>query len=94
MEDLGSKNGTLLNGKRIDRPTLFSLSRISAGHLTIEFAGATPAADSSTVVFVEHTESVSSASTTVVQSLDGVLGPQPDDMNKTYVMQGSRRRAP
>jgi len=91
VEDLGSKNGTLLNGKRIDKAAPFkSGDRISAGHLTIEFADAAPAAaDSNTVVFVEHNESVSSASTTVVQSLDGVLGPQPDDMNKTYVMQGS-----
>ncbi len=41
------------------------------------------------MVFVDHGESISSASTTVVASLDAVLGPQTDDLNKTYVMQGS-----
>ena len=90
VEDLGSKNGTLLNGRRIDKAAPFrSGDRISAGHLTIEFANVLPIAESNTVVFVEHGESVSSSSTTVVASLDAVLGPQQDDMNKTYVMQGS-----
>jgi sigma-B regulation protein RsbU (phosphoserine phosphatase) len=89
VEDLGSKNGTLLNGKRIEQRMLFSGGdRISAGHLTIEFADAAPAA-ANTVVFVDHGESFSNASTTVVASLDGVLGPQVEDLNKTYVMQGS-----
>jgi sigma-B regulation protein RsbU (phosphoserine phosphatase) len=88
VEDLGSKNGTLMNGKRVEKRMPFGLSdRISAGHLTIEFADSAPAEH--TVVFVDHGESVSSASTTVVASLDAVLGPQVDDLNKTYVMQGS-----
>ena len=89
MEDLKSKNGTLLNGVKVEKPMRFRMGdRISAGHLTIEFAGG--AEDiSRTVVFVEHGESFSTASTTVVASLDAVLGPQVDDMNKTYVMQGS-----
>src|ERR1017187_7431348 len=79
VEDLGSKNGTLLNGKRIEQRIPFaSGDRVSAGHLTIEFADAAPAA-ANTVVFVEHGESFSSASTTVVASLDGVLGPQIED---------------
>jgi sigma-B regulation protein RsbU (phosphoserine phosphatase) len=89
VEDLGSKNGTLLNGKRVEKRMPFILGdRVSAGHLTIEFADSAPATDH-TVVFVDHGESVSSASTTVVASLDAVLGPQIDDPNKTYVMQGS-----
>ena len=89
VEDLGSKNGTLLNGIRVDKRAGFAPGdRISAGHLTIEFADALRASDH-TVVFVDHGESVSSASTTVVASLDAVLGPQADDINKTYVMQGS-----
>ncbi len=88
VEDLGSKNGTLLNGKRVEKRIEFGPGdRISAGHLTIEFADAMRAEH--TVVFVDHGESVSSASTTVVASLDAVLGPQVDDLNKTYVMQGS-----
>jgi sigma-B regulation protein RsbU (phosphoserine phosphatase) len=88
VEDLGSKNGTLVNGKRIEGATPFGIGdRVSAGHLTIEFSGAP--AISHTVVFVEHGESFSDTSTTVVASLDAVLGPQVEDPNKTYVMQGS-----
>jgi len=89
VEDLGSKNGTLLNGKRIEQRMPFrSGDRISAGHLTIEFPDvARPSAK--TVEFVDHAQSVSNSSTTVVASLDAVLGPQIDDPNKTYVMQGS-----
>ena len=90
VEDLGSKNGTVLNGKRIEKPMPFRMGdRISAGHLTIEFAGAADSAAERTVVFVEHGESFSNSSTTVVASLDAVLGPQVEDPNKTYVMQGS-----
>lgn len=89
VEDLGSKNGTLLNGKRLERKTPFGMGdRIAAGHLNIEFAE-TGVPVENTVMFVDHGESISSASTTVVASLDAVLGPQTDDLNKTYVMQGS-----
>ena len=89
VEDLGSKNGTVVNGKRIEKRIPFvNGDRISAGHLTIEFAD--PAAvTANTVVFVEQGEAFSKTSTTVVASLDAVLGPQQDDLNKTYVMQGS-----
>lgn len=88
VEDLGSKNGTVVNGKRIDQPTPFRLGdRISAGHLTLEFSGESATVE--TVVFVDHGESFSNTSTTVVASLDAVLGPQVEDPNKTYVMQGS-----
>ena len=89
VEDLGSKNGTVLNGKRIEKATPFKPGdRISAGHLTIEFAE-TAGANENTVVFVEQNEAFSNTSTTVVASLDAVLGPQADDLNKTHVMQGS-----
>jgi phosphoserine phosphatase RsbU/P len=89
VEDLGSKNGTVVNGKRIDRPTPFTEGdRISAGHLTIEFAEAA-LNTANTVVFVEQNEAFSNTSTTVVASLDAVLGPQTDELNKTHVMQGS-----
>ena len=89
VEDLGSKNGTLLNGVRIDKPMPFAPGdRVSAGHLTIEFAGAGQGGQE-TVVFVDNTEQFSKSATTVVASLDGVLGPQADDLNKTTVMQGS-----
>jgi phosphoserine phosphatase RsbU/P len=89
VEDLGSKNGTLVNGKRIDKKIHFTRGdRISAGHLTIEFADVT-VASAHTVVFVDHGESFSNTSTTVVANLDAVLGPQVTDPNKTQVMQGS-----
>ncbi len=91
VEDLGSKNGTLVNGNRIEKRVPFRAGdRISAGHLTIEFVSPEPGPDGQTVEFVDHAESISSSSMTVVASLDGVLGPQAgDDFNKTYVMQGS-----
>src|SRR5579872_7414092 len=59
VEDLGSKNGTLLNGKRIDKAAPFKEGdRISAGHLTIEFAETSPNANN-TVVFVEQPDAFS-----------------------------------
>ncbi len=93
VEDLGSKNGTLLNGRRIDQKMPFSIEdRVSAGHLILEFAEHRPDL-SKTVVFVEHGEDFSSASTTVVQNLDNLLGSDigmaSNDVNKTQVMQGS-----
>ncbi len=88
VEDLGSKNGTVVNGKRIERMVSFAPGdRISAGHLTIEFAEVVKATPQ-TVEFVDK-EASSATATTVVANLDGVLGPQVDDLNKTYVMQGS-----
>jgi sigma-B regulation protein RsbU (phosphoserine phosphatase) len=89
VEDLGSKNGTTLNGRRIERPLPFNPGdRVSAGHLTIEFAGA-EASTSQTVVFVDSPESFSTTATTYVANLDAVLGPGVDDLNKTTVIQGS-----
>lgn len=74
VRDLGSKNGTLLNGQRIAAPqALKPGDRISAGHLAIECAGAPAAAADHTVIFVEPQE-VLSGSGTVVTSLSGVLG--------------------
>jgi len=89
VEDLGSKNGTLRNGQRIDRRLPFNPGdRVTAGHLMIEFAEHAPDM-SHTVVFVDHGESFSKSSTTVVQSLDAVIGPPTGDLNRTQVMQGS-----
>jgi len=89
VEDLHSKNGTLLNGLRIEKPMPFRPGdRVSAGHLTIEFADP-GLATQNTVMFVEDTAQFSTSTTTVVAHLDAVLGPQADDLNKTTVMQGS-----
>ena len=72
VRDLGSKNGTLVNGQRIDAPHLLRPGdRISAGHLVIEF-GAAPA-PANTVLFVESQETSSGGDSTVVTSLSGIL---------------------
>src|ERR1700689_4483788 len=43
VEDLGSKNGTQLNGQRIEKRLPFRPGdRVSAGHLVIEFAEHAP----------------------------------------------------
>ena len=88
VEDLGSKNGTLLNGGKVERPLPFNPGdRISAGHLTIEFSDER---SDQTVVFVDAPETASSTATTVVANLDAVLAPPTaDDLNKTTVMQGT-----
>jgi len=89
VEDLGSKNGTLLNGVRLEKPMPFRPGdRVSAGHLTIEFADP-GLVTQNTVMFVEDAAQFSTSATTVVAHLDAVLGPQADDLNKTTVMQGS-----
>lgn len=87
-QDLGSKNGTLLNGQKLDALTPFRPGdRVSAGHLTIEFADVAHVPE--TVVFVPNEESFSNTATTVVANLEGVLGPKAADFNQTAVMQGT-----
>jgi len=89
VEDLNSKNGTLLNGKRVEGLLPFNHGdRVSAGHLIIEYADSSPAPEN-TVEFVENSDTGVDTSTTVVASLDAVLGPQADDLAKTHVLQGS-----
>ena len=101
VEDLNSKNGTLLNGHKLEKRTHFGPGdRVTAGHLIIEFVDASGIVPE-TVVFVENTEdSFSSTSTTLVSNLDNVLGPQGElslqppglhaaDPNQTAIMQGN-----
>jgi len=89
VEDLGSKNGTLLNGVRVEKTMPFRPGdRVSAGHLTIEFADP-GLVTQNTVMFVDDATQFSTSATTVVAHLDAVLGPQADDLNKTTVMQGT-----
>jgi serine phosphatase RsbU (regulator of sigma subunit) len=93
VEDLGSKNGTLVNGARIDAPTPLGFGdQITAGHLTIELAEAATSEGAATAVrhrveFVENVES--KGTTTLVASLDSVLGSQPGDMDKTSIIQAN-----
>jgi len=72
VRDLNSKNGTFVNGNRITEPFLLGPEdRVTAGHLTLEFAEKlSPIAN--TVVFVEG-NAPAAASTTVVTSLKGLL---------------------
>ena len=94
-EDLGSKNGTLLNDDKLEMPTFIGIGdRVIAGHLTLELSDGTfPVTAMERVEFVEHAENFSVGSTTMVASLDAVLGSQSaqgaEDMNKTFVMQGN-----
>lgn len=92
VEDLGSKNGTLLNGQKLERSAPFRPGdRVSAGHLIIEFAESAVAAPPEPVMFIES-ETFSTTATTVVANLENaenVLSPPQEDLNVTRVMQGT-----
>jgi phosphoserine phosphatase RsbU/P len=92
VEDLGSKNGTLLNGQKLEGTAPFRPGdRVSAGHLIIEFAESVVAAPPEPVMFVEA-ETFSTTATTVVANLENaekVLSPPQEDLNVTRVMQGT-----
>lgn len=89
IRDLGSKNGTVLNGNRLstDPIPLRTGDRVSAGHLILEFQSSAPAVK--TVVFVEGSSEPITAATTVQASLEGLMGQEKLDPSKTYVMQGN-----
>ena len=73
VRDLGSKNGTFVNGERITEAHVLGRSdRITAGHLIVEFADRVenPLA-ANTVVFVER-KAATPVSTTVAESLKKV----------------------
>src|SRR5205085_790214 len=77
VRDLGSKNGTLVNGIRISSPhPLGPNDRVTAGHLVIEFSGKKSAPEQ-TVVFVEGSTGPS-VSSTMATSLEGVLSDEKD----------------
>lgn len=89
VEDLGSKNGTMLNGEPLKMQMPFHPGdRIAAGHLTIEFSGAEPFIPPNTVIFVENEEASPTTATTVEANLKAVLAPE-EDLNKTHVMTGN-----
>src|SRR5258708_23485740 len=92
VEDLGSKNGTMLNSKKIEQAMPFSMGdRVTAGQLPVEFSGAdaTSAIVREKVQFVDQTDTFSTSSTTLVANLDAVLGPSGTDMNQTSIIQGN-----
>lgn len=75
LRDLGSKNGTLVNGERVTGLHVIGpTDRIMAGHLLLEFANAKPPELQKTVVFVDNTAVAPKESSTVITSLQGVLG--------------------
>jgi phosphoserine phosphatase RsbU/P len=90
-EDLGSKNGTLVNDRRIDTATPVGVGdKIVAGHLELELSAALPGAVAvQKVEFVEVSESATSGSTTLVASLDEMLSAQTGEMEKTSIIQGN-----
>jgi sigma-B regulation protein RsbU (phosphoserine phosphatase) len=76
VEDLGSKNGTMVNGARLtSRHTLRSGDRIAAGHLVLVYdqpGGAPSTTPPGNVVFYEG-EAEAPTTSTVMTSLEGVL---------------------
>jgi phosphoserine phosphatase RsbU/P len=90
IRDLNSKNGTHVNGARItDAHPLSVGDRVSAGHLLIEFieSGTAPVS-ANTVVFIDSAV-IATATTTVATSLEGMMGPEVEDLNKTRVFTGN-----
>ncbi len=75
VRDLGSKNGTFVNGVRITGPhPLGKNDRLTAGHIALDFGenSLPPPADDKTVIFIEGA-TPATVSTTVATSLKGVL---------------------
>lgn len=75
VRDLGSKNGTFVNGIRITGPyALGKNDRVTAGHISLDFGEPVlPAASDHTVIFIEGATTAAAISTTVATSLKGVL---------------------
>ncbi len=75
VRDLGSKNGTFVNGLRINTPhALGKNDRVTAGHISLDFGeNSLPPPSDHTVVFIEGLTPAAAVSTTVATSLKGVL---------------------
>jgi phosphoserine phosphatase RsbU/P len=75
VRDLGSKNGTFVNGIRINAPfPLGKNDRITAGHIALDFGeNSLPPPADNTVIFIDGKTPTTSVSTTVATSLKGVL---------------------
>ncbi len=74
VADMGSKNGTLVNGVRIGGPHLLQAGdQITAGHLLIEYKIPDSEAFVKTVLFVDKGQAVAEGSTMVAANLEGVL---------------------
>lgn len=76
VRDLGSTNGTYVNGSQLTGThVLRPKDRVTAGELTLVFSDGAPAA-AKTVVFVEKPSAATHQTTTMTESLDGVLAAQ------------------
>lgn len=78
LQDLGSKNGTILNGaKVVGRIALQPGDRIMAGHLILIYSGAHAAPISKPVVTFDVNEEPEekTSSSTVITNLEGVIQP-------------------
>ena len=75
LRDLGSKNGTMLNGAKItERTPLKSGDRITAGHLILVYDGASSRAAKPVVVFDPRDEAEAQHQFgTVITQLEGVI---------------------
>src|ERR1700735_4191991 len=76
LRDLGSKNGTMLNGAKVtDRMLLKPGDRITAGHLIMIYDGAASKVGKPVFVFDANNDtSQQTNSGTVISRLDGVIG--------------------
>jgi sigma-B regulation protein RsbU (phosphoserine phosphatase) len=77
LRDLGSKNGTMLNGAKVtERMPLKPGDRITAGHLILIYDGSSSQIRPPVVVFDPREETADqSTSSTVISHLDGVIKP-------------------
>jgi serine phosphatase RsbU (regulator of sigma subunit) len=77
LQDLGSKNGTTLNGAKVTAPMpLKSGDRIMAGHLIVIVDGGSGSATRPVVIFDPNEEDeVQTSSSTVITNLEGVIQP-------------------
>ncbi len=75
LRDLGSKNGTMLNGVKVTgRVALQPGDRVAAGHLVLIFDSSSSQATKPVVVFDQHAETERDhTSSTVITHLDGVI---------------------
>lgn len=75
LRDLGSKNGTMLNGARINgRVPLKAGDRVAAGHLILVYDGASSQTPKPVVVFdIREEAEEQSSSSTVITHLEGVI---------------------
>ena len=74
VEDLGSKNGTLINGIRITAKQVIGAGdRLSVGHLLITLIDSEQGAGGEDVVFVPTEGPELSANATIMTSLEGLL---------------------